>query len=78
MSPEDTEQSNAHLPEGEENARMTDAPHKKKKKKKGKGGKMQQQQPQRESDSAIGSGKDNNDTEMENSEATPQQKRGRQ
>ena len=57
---------------------MTDAPHKKKKKKKGKGGKVQQQQPERESDSAIGSGENNNDTEMENSEATPQQKRGRQ
>ena len=39
MSPEDIEQSNAHLPEGEENARMTDSPHKKKRKRKEKVGK---------------------------------------
>ncbi len=51
---------------------MTDASHKKKKKKKGKGGKMQQQQPENISDSGIDSTENNNDTEMENVEVTPQ------
>ncbi len=45
VSPEDTKQSDAVQPQGEENVRMTDTSHKKKKKKKkkGKGWKMQHQ-----------------------------------
>ena len=51
---------------------MTDANHKKKKKKKGKGGKIQQQQPEKKSDSGIDIAENNNDTEMENIESSPQ------
>ena len=72
MSTEDTKQSAALPPQGEENARKTVAPHKKKKKKKGKGAERQQQQPEKKSDSGIDSAEIDNDTEMENVEVTPQ------
>ena len=78
VSLEDTEQNDAHLPLGEVSAKMTDAPHKKQKKKKRKGEKMQHQQPEKKNDSGIDSAENNNDTEMNNAEVTPQQKRGRQ
>ena len=51
---------------------MTEPPPKKKKKKKGKGGKMQQEQPAKKSYGDIDSAENNNDTEMENVEVTPQ------
>jgi hypothetical protein len=42
------------------------------KKKKGKGGKMQQEQPAKKSNGDIDSAENNNDTEMEIVEVTPQ------